>query len=108
MYGADTAIRSQCRHCGRAIRISITEAGRALASVDPSGSVVWYDFAYDGRAVTSCCPLIVFFCSDKHLEQWQLTQAGRRTGVRLAMDEALEVGRAIFGSVLMEPGTADS
>lgn len=102
MYGADTAIRSQCRHCGRAVRARTIEAGRVLASVDPSGSVVWYDFAYDGSAATSCCPSIVFFCSDSHLEQWQLAQAGRRVGVRLAMDEALEVGRAIFGPVLVE------
>lgn len=107
MYGADTAIRSQCRHCGRAIRISTTEAGCALASVDPLGSVVWYDFAYDGSAAASCCPSIAFFCSDKHLEQWQLAQPSRRAGVRLAMDEALEVGRAIFGPVLVEAGPAN-
>jgi len=108
MYGADTAVRSQCRHCGRAVRIETTKTGRALGSVDPSSSVVWYDFAYDGSAATSCCPSIVFFCSDDHLEQWQLAQEGRRAGVRLAMDEALEVGRAIFGPVLMEPGAIDS
>jgi len=108
MYGADTAVRSQCRHCGRAVRIETTKTGRALGSVDPSSSIVWYDFAYDGSAATSCCPSIVFFCSDDHLEQWQLAQAGRRAGVRLAMDEALEVGRAIFGPVLMEPGAVAS
>lgn len=108
MYCADTAVQSHCRHCGRAVRIGTTEAGHALATVDPSGSVVWYDFAYDGSAATSCCPSIVFFCSDNHLEQWQRAQAGPRAGVRLAMDEALEVGRAIFGPVLMEAGAADS
>lgn len=97
MYGADTAIRSQCRHCGQAVRIETPKVGYALGSVDPSGSVVWYDFAYDGSAATSCCPPIVFLCSDEHLEQWHLAQAGRRAGVRLAMDEALEVGCGSLG-----------
>lgn len=107
MYGADAVIRSRCRQCGRAVRVGTTEAGRALASIDPSGSVVWYDFAYDGSAATSCCPSIVFFCSDSHLELWQLGQPSGRAGVRLAMDEALEVGRAIFGPVLVA-GVADT
>lgn len=107
MYGANAAVRSQCRQCGRAVRVGTTEAGRALASVDPLGSVVWYDFAYDGNAATSCCPSIVFFCSDSHFEQWQRDRLGRRAGVRLAMDEALEVGRAIFGPVLADAGAAD-
>lgn len=107
MYGANAAVRSQCRQCGGAVRVETTEAGRALARVDPVGSVVWYDFAYDGSAATSCCPSIVFFCSDSHLEQWQRDQLGRRAGVRLAMGEALEVGRAIFGPVLADAGTAD-
>lgn len=105
MYGADTTVRSQCRHCGQGIQARITEAGRALGSVEPASSTVWYDFAYDGRAATSCCPSIAFFCSDDHLEQWRSAQAIRRAGVRLAMDEALEVGRAIFGPVLAEAGT---
>ena len=104
MYGANAVVRSQCRQCGRAVRVGTTEAGRALAIIDPLGSVVWYDFAYDGNAATSCCPSIVFFCSDGHLEQWQRDQLGRRAGVRLAMDEALEVGRAIFGPVLTGAG----
>jgi alkylmercury lyase len=108
MYGADTSIQSRCRHCGRTLRIAIAESGRALASVDPLDGLVWYDFAYDRCAATSCCPSIAFFCSDVHLEQWQSAQAGRRAGVRLAMDEALEVGRAIFGPVLAESGAAAS
>jgi DNA-binding transcriptional ArsR family regulator len=107
MFGTDIAIKSQCRHCGRTVRVRTSDAGRALRSIEPPGSLVWYDFAYDGSAATSCCPSIVFFCSDFHLEQWRSAQASRRAGVRLAMDEALEVGRAIFGPVLVEPAVAD-
>ncbi len=107
MYGTNAAVRPQCRQCGQTVRVGTIKAGRALASVDPLSSVVWYDFAYDGSAATSCCPSIVFFCSDSHLEQWQRDQLGCRAGVRLVIDEALEVGRATFGPVLADAGAAD-
>jgi len=48
--------------------------GRMLRSVAPTGTVIWYDFAYDGSASTSCCPAILFFCSDEHLQRWRGVQ----------------------------------
>ncbi|MBN8945102.1 MAG: hypothetical protein J0H01_36705 [Rhizobiales bacterium] len=45
-----------------------------LRSVAPTGTVIWYDFAYDGSASTSCCPAILFFCSDEHLQRWRGVQ----------------------------------
>jgi len=100
MYGADVAISSPCIHCGKTIHVRTTAKGSAVQSFSPSGAVIWYDFAYDGSAATSCCPAIAFFCSDQHLQQWFEAQTARREGIRLTMDEALEVGRAIFGPVL--------
>jgi len=105
MYGTEAIIRSQCRHCGVAICVRTTAAGQVLGSVEPSGAVVWYDFAYEGSAAASCCRSIAFFCSDEHLQRWKPSQAGR-AGTRLAMDEAVEVGRAIFGPVLVEARSA--
>lgn len=70
---------------------------------------MWYDFAYRGSACASCCPAIAFFCADEHLRRWLEAETPRRQGARLATDEALELGRAIFGPVLDEPrwdGTA--
>jgi hypothetical protein len=102
MYGADITISSPYRHCGETIHVGTMAAGQALHSVSPVSAVIWYDFAYDGSAVASCCPAIVFFCSNEQLQQWLNTQTPRRDGVRLTVDEALEVGRAIFGPVLVE------
>lgn len=102
MYRADTAISSQCHHCSENIHVRTMAKGRGLASVFPSESVVWYDFAYDGSAAASCCPAIVFFCSDTHLYRWLNTQTPQRNGIRLNVGEALQVGRAIFGPVLVE------
>ena len=61
---------------------------------------MWYEEARDKVAAFSCCPSIVFFCGDEHLQQWLTGQTPRRSGYRLTLDEALEVGRAIFEPVL--------
>lgn len=103
MYGTDITISSPCRQCSETVRVRTTAAGQALHSVTPAGAFVWYDFAYDGSAAASCCPAIVFFCSNEHLQQWLNAQKPQRDGVCLAMDEALEVGRSIFGPVLAVP-----
>jgi len=44
----------------------------------------------------------VFFCSGDHRQQWLDKQVPQRKGIGLTVDEALEVGRAIFGPVLVE------
>ena len=102
MYDTDVTIRSRCRHCGLALEVETGGAGRQLRTMEPPDAVVWYDFAYEGKAAISCCPSIAFFCSQDHLQQWRRAQGSSRLGVQLAMDEALEVGRAIFGPVLAE------
>lgn len=102
MYRRDVAIESPCRLCDAAVRVVTAEEGRVLRGVTPAGAVVWYDFAFSGNAATSCCTAIAFFCSDEHLRRWRDAQAPRREGAWLTMDEALEMGRAIFGPVLTE------
>lgn len=106
MYGTDVTVESQCRSCGETIRVATGDAGRTLRSVSHPEAVVWYDFAYEDSAASSCCPAIAFFCSDGHLQRWLDGQVARRTGARLDMNEALEVSRAIFGPVLREPTPA--
>jgi alkylmercury lyase len=103
MYGEDTKISSRCRHCRETIYVTTTAEGRSLETVTPSSGVVWYNFAYHGCAASSSCPSTAFFCSPDHLEQWQALQTARRNGAQLTMDEVLEVGRAIFVPVLVEP-----
>lgn len=100
MYRADISVESACRLCGEPIRVVTAAEGRSLCSTAPADAVVWYDFAYDGAAAASCCPRIAFFCARAHLQRWLDAQKPHRDGIMLAMDEALEVGRAIFGSVL--------
>jgi hypothetical protein len=99
MYRTDTTITSSCRLCGTTIEVGTAQQGTALSHARPAGAVVWYDFAYSQTAAMSCCPSIGFFCGDGHLQQWMAAQTAARAGYRLTLDEALEVGRAIFGPV---------
>jgi hypothetical protein len=108
MYRTDASINSACSYCANKIYIATALHGRALRTMSPPEAVVWYDFAFAGCAAASCCPSIVFFCSDAHLEAWLSARAPRPQGVRLSMAEALEVGGAIFGPVLSDPVASDA
>lgn len=103
MCGSDISVQSSCSLCSDPIHVRTEDRGRRLAEVSPATTVVWYDFAYSGCAAASCCPTIAFFCQADHLRQWLEAQEPRRHGARLAIDEALEVGRAIFGPLLTPP-----
>jgi hypothetical protein len=106
MYRLDTTIASTCRLCSTPITIGTTRQGTVLSHAQPAGAVVWYDLADTVTAATSCYPSMRFFCCNDHLRQWLVMQPTARTGYRLTVDEALEVGRAIFGPVLANDGAA--
>lgn len=99
MYRTDVTITSSCRLCGTIIEIGTAQHGTTLSHARPADAVVWYDLAYSQTAAISCCLSIGFFCCDEHLQQWMTAQTTTRAGYRLALDEALEVGRAIFEPV---------
>ena len=101
MYQTDVTVASSCRFCGTGIEIRTAQNGKAPGYARPAGVIVWYDLAYSEAAATSCCPSIGFFCCD--LQQWLAAQTSRRAGYRLALDEALEVGRALFEPILATP-----
>jgi hypothetical protein len=100
MFRSDVIIESSCRACNRGIGIATVQAGLSLSYAQPSNTVVWYDLAYSGCAAASCCRSIAFFCSEVELQQWLSAQNPQPLGYRLTLDEALEVGRALFEPVL--------
>lgn len=107
MFGQDVAIDSRCRACGAGVRVTTRDRGRALGAVSPTDAVVWSGAGdREGCAADSLCTVIAFFCSGAHLEAWVAANALGTGGFRLAMSEALEVGRALFGPVLDRAGNA--
>jgi alkylmercury lyase len=102
MFGTDVVIESSCRACGKQIEIGTAQSGKSLSHACPADAVVWYDLAYSGQAAASCCPAMAFLCSDAELQQWLSGHSPPRDGHRLTLDEALEVGRALFEPVFAE------
>lgn len=101
MTDRDIAIESPCHHCGVPIRIATQDRGRGLADFAPDTAVIWLSVQYEGGcAASSLCTATAFFCSDDHLAAWRRERPANEPGFRLSMDEALEVGRAIFGPSL--------
>lgn len=101
MFADDCEIESSCRECGAAIRVTTAGQGGRLGSVQPQSAMVWNGIHYEGQAFDSLCTVIAFFCSPAHLEQWLSAREGSK-GYRLTMDEAMQVGKAIFRPVLAE------
>lgn len=97
MYGKDSTIDASCRACGAKIYVETRERGTALGLRAPASAIVWSGMRYeDDCAATSLCTVLTFFCSDEHLSSWRRTNEPDLVGFRLSMDEALQVGMAIF------------
>ena len=98
MCRRDVTITSTCAGCAAPIGVITHDRGRALEAVSPDHAVVWMGLTYDGVcAANSLCREFNFYCSDDHLEA---EDQGGMVCHRLSLDEALEVGRAIFTPLL--------
>jgi alkylmercury lyase len=100
MCETETTIGSACAHCGKRIHIATSSSGMALAAAEPPTAVVWYTLTFAGCAAQSRCPSTVFFCHDDHLTAWRASQGAQIAGDRLTVEEALEIGIALFGPLL--------
>ncbi|MBI5136059.1 MAG: alkylmercury lyase family protein [Nitrospirae bacterium] len=109
MYRTDTAIDSACATCGAAVHVTTRDRGATLEAVAPEGAVVWAGARNTGGcAADTLCPALAFFCSDEHLVSWRQSQPGGAPGVRLSIDEGLQVGKAIFAPLLAPLSTLAS
>jgi mercuric reductase len=108
MYATSTVIESRCCLCRAPIHITAVDRGRRLETVLPAAAVVFASIGYrGGRAATSLCTTIAFFCGDAHLCQWRSAQPLDGPGFRLSIEEVFAVGKAIFGPVLAPPASED-
>jgi hypothetical protein len=108
MYGRDTAIESSCHECAQRIHIETKDDGTALKAWSPASAVVWAGLASRGGcAATSLCTVIIFFCSDVHLESWRTANPAGPPGYRLSLEEAMQVGKAVFVPMLARASESD-
>ena len=103
MFGRDTKIESSCQECGTAIRVLTGGNGFTIERVVPAATVIWAGLQYAGGcAATSGCKVKVFFCCDEHLRAWRDREHPSADGLRLTVEEAGQVGRAMFVPMLAE------
>ena len=104
MCGEDAVIDSACAQCGDAIHVETRDRGAGLAVVTPADAVVRVGIEHANNcSADSLCRVMSYFCSDDHLDSWREANHAHGGGFRLAMDEALQVGKAIFAPMLKEP-----
>lgn len=101
MVGTDAVIEARCRVCETPIHIETKDSGLGLRAHMPDGAVVWSSLDYaNGCGATSSCVSTLFFCSDNHLQNWLGVRHPKARGHRLSIEEAHEVGVAIFSPML--------
>ena len=98
MLGQAVSIRSTCFFCHTPVTVDIK--GGLLHRAYPSTLVVWLSAREDGGCVAEArCPLMNFFCDERHLHAWHAT-CPQESGTSVSVVEALEVGKAAFGALL--------
>lgn len=97
MLGQGACIRSACFFCHTPVTVDVE--GGLLQSASPATLAVWLS-ERDGRCVAEVrCPVMNFFCEEAHLQAWHATSPHEK-GISLSVLEALELGKAAFGSLL--------
>lgn len=101
MYDRDVMIESSCRANGTPIRIATAHNGTTLRLVAPSTAVVWSGTQpTEGCAADTLCTVIAFFESGETLETWRNLEIPDMPGYELSVEEAMQVGMALFGPML--------
>lgn len=98
MLDASALIRSECFWCHAPIEVRVEDS--EVAGHHPANLVVWYPEKEScGCVATSRCVLINFFCSPDDLAAWRAANPDEE-GTVLSLQEAMDAGRIIFGSLL--------
>lgn len=97
MIGEPALVRSRDPIGREPIEASIDPTG--THSWEPAGAVVVAAVSGGGPSAASCCPNVNFI-ADRERAHELLAEPGAPAGTLLAMPEAIELGRRIFGSLL--------
>ena len=101
MFDEAIEINSRDPLTGERVEVQLTPTG--TGSWQPEGAVVVCGASGGGESCCSCCPVLNFFACAENGERW-LDRRREVRGYVMSIDEAIEVGRAIFGEVLLAPG----
>jgi hypothetical protein len=68
MFNRKAKIMSQCEKCKQDITIEIKDEKIAWAS--HPNIMIWSPTRQIAPAAENCCPMVDFFCSKEHLQEW--------------------------------------
>ncbi|MCH7973161.1 MAG: hypothetical protein IH949_04620 [Bacteroidetes bacterium] len=93
MLNKDIIINSECFYSNEKIKIEIMN--NKYISINPQGTVVWYDMELSSCATDSQCQNLNFYSSKENCNSWKKIEKSR-TGYLLNMNEALYLGSMCF------------
>jgi hypothetical protein len=68
MFNRKAKIISQCEKCKQEITIEIKD--EKVAWTSHPNIMIWSPVRHTAPAAETCCPMVDFFCSRKHLQEW--------------------------------------
>lgn len=106
MFEEETEITSQCLHCGEKIHINVKNdvpVSNPKNIVINIGRMKNVDNCCSEESIssfdTSFCPMVQFFCSHEHLNQYT-NERSINEGVKLSLPKAYAVASDIFGPLM--------
>lgn len=86
-----------CPVCKKPTGLGVASDGLTISQITSPGARVWAGVEdVDGCAVDTQCRTMQMFCSPEHLTKWCETQNPGARGFDLSLEQAVQLGAAIF------------
>lgn len=102
MFNRDVKIVSRCEKCKQEINIEVKK--EEIISKSHSQIMIWSPKHQEARQAETCCPKINFFCSKRHLQEWEaenpdLVKIGHSVQLEKAFSKIKECWKG-YGEIL--------
>lgn len=90
-------VTSQCATCKKDIVIDLGDDGLTVENTSPVAPRVWAGIVpISGCAANTQCQSMLMFCTQQHLDDWICTNKQKPDGFDLNVEQAVQLGSAIF------------
>ena len=97
MVRQEVQVKSRCPQCDQSIVVDIAKDGLQVVDCEPGTTRIWAGIVLiEGCAATSQCQSMLAFCCQEHLNEWRGADEKRREGYTFSVEQAVQVGAAIF------------
>jgi hypothetical protein len=90
-------VTCQCATCKKDIVVRLSDNGLNVENTSPAAPRVWAGIVpISGCAANTQCQSMLMFCNQQHLDDWMRTKKQKPDGYDLNVEQAVELGAAIF------------